>query len=97
MAAWPVATLDLHGCTAAEAERRVDGFLRQHTRSSPGEVIEIITGKGTRSEGRPVLPGLVRECLDGRWRRSVSDWAGTPGGGSVKVRLRGRRRGGTEG
>ncbi len=95
LAAWPTEVLDLHGATAIEAERRVDHFLQRHAAVSPGEVVEIITGKGIGSEGRPVLPGLVRELLTGRWRRSIREWAGTPGGGSVKVRLRGRRRNAT--
>lgn len=97
LAAWPVDVLDLHGDTAAEAERRVEGFLQRHAAASPGEVVEIITGKGLRSEGRPVLPGVVRGLLTGRWRRSIREWAGTPGGGSVKVLMRGRRGGAARG
>ncbi|MEQ9568751.1 MAG: Smr/MutS family protein [Longimicrobiales bacterium] len=91
LAAYPVARLDLHGCSAAEAERRVLNFVRTHAAASPGDVVEIVTGKGVRSVGPAVLPGLVRELLQGELKPSVAEWAGMPGGGAVKVRLRKRR------
>lgn len=96
LAAYPVASLDLHGSSAAEAERRVVNFVRTHAAGSPGAVVEIVTGKGVRSVGRPVLPGLVRELLQGELKSMVREWAGTPGGGAVKVRLR-KRSGGRRG
>ena len=56
--------------------------------TASGRVVHIITGKGTRSEGAPVLPRLVREMLDGELRDSVEESAGLPGGGGLAVRIR---------
>lgn len=86
----PVASLDLHGRSAVEAERRVASFVRTHASASPGAVVEIITGKGSRSAGPAVLPGVVRDLLYGELAPLVAEWAGTVGGGAVRVRLRGR-------
>ena len=61
--AQPVATLDLHGDVAFEAERRVRDFIRTHARISRGKVVHVITGRGRGSAGRPVLPGVVRRVL----------------------------------
>ena len=61
--ATPVATLDLHGDTALEAERRVKDFVATHARISGGQVIHIITGRVVGSRGRAVLPGAVRRAL----------------------------------
>jgi len=72
--ATPAATLDLHGDTAQEAERRVRDFIRTHARVSPGKVIHVITGKGRGSSGRPVLPGVVRRVLGGDVARFVADF-----------------------
>lgn len=62
--ATPVATLDLHGDLAHEAERRVRDFIRTQARISGGKVIHVITGRGRGSRGRPVLPGVVRRVLE---------------------------------
>ena len=70
----PAATLDLHGDTALEAERRVRDFIRTHARISSGRVIHVITGKGRGSAGRPVLPGVVRRVLGGDVARFVADF-----------------------
>ncbi len=91
MAAYPVASLDLHGFNAVQAEGRVRSFVRTHASASPGGVVEIVTGKGTRSAGPAVLPGLVRDLLQGDLKPEVAEWVGVPGGGAVKVRLRKRR------
>jgi len=71
----PVATLDLHGDTALEAERRVRDFIRAHARISGGRVVHVITGRGRGSSGRPVLPGVVRRVLGSDEARWVDDWA----------------------
>lgn len=92
ISAIPVATLDLHGSTAAEAERRVESFLRSRAGSSGGKVVEIVTGKGTRSAGPAVLPRVVRAQIDGPLSHLVSEWAGAMGGGAVRVRLRRTKR-----
>ena len=72
--ATPAATLDLHGDTALDAERRVRDFVRTHARVSSGKVIHVVTGKGRGSGGRPVLPGVVRRVLDGDVARFVADF-----------------------
>ena len=71
--ATPVATLDLHGDTALEAERRVKDFVATHARISRGKVIHIITGRGGRSGRRPVLPGAVRKALASEVSRFVEE------------------------
>lgn len=72
--ATPAATLDLHGDTAVEAERRVRDFIRTQARIAGGKVIHVITGRGRGSRGRPVLPGVVRKVLGGDVARFVQDW-----------------------
>ena len=84
----PVATLDLHGYTVEQARRRVRDFLTIHATVARSEVVHIITGKGSRSEGQAVLLGLVREMLDAELSEFVSESAGVPGGGGWVVRLR---------
>jgi DNA-nicking Smr family endonuclease len=83
----PVEVLDLHGMTAAQAERRLDFFFQRHRVTSPGRVVHIITGKGTRSHGAAVLPGLVRDLLAQYFVDFVAESAGLPGGGGVAVRI----------
>lgn len=62
--ATPAATLDLHGDTALEAERRVRDFVTTHAGISRGRVVHIITGRGLGSRGRAVLPGAVARALN---------------------------------
>ncbi len=86
----PEETLDLHGMSAQEAERRVEFFLDRWARSEPGAVLRIITGKGARSPGTPVLRGRVRELLDEELTGVVQEWAVDAGGGGFLVRVRRR-------
>ena len=84
----PVAAeLDLHGMRAAQAELRVESFLRAERVRVPGEVVRIITGKGSAG-GPPVLKGLVRDILEAG-AEGAGDFSWEVGGGSVLVRLRG--------
>jgi len=85
---FPVDTLDLHGCNADEGERRVRDFIEGWRRREPGVILRIITGKGLRSEGPPVLIGRVRELLVGPLSSVVADYVVEMGGGSYLVRLR---------
>jgi DNA-nicking Smr family endonuclease len=85
----PVETLDLHGMTKGQAETRVQFFFQRHAAMSPGRVVHVITGKGTRSAGAPVLPHLVREMLEHDLSSVVSEWAGLHGGGGFAVRIAG--------
>ena len=70
----PVATLDLHGDTAMDAERRVKDFVSTHARISRGKVIHIITGRGLGSRGRAILPGAVRKALSSEISRFVAEF-----------------------
>jgi len=72
--ATPVATLDLHGGTYLEAERRVRDFILTQSRIAKGQVVHIITGRGLGSRGRPVLPGAVRKVLKGEVSRFVKEF-----------------------
>lgn len=84
----PEATLDLHGDTAVEAERRVKDFIATHSRVSRGKVIHIITGRGLGSRGRPVLPGAVRRAMDSEISRLVEEWDQDLDEAGFLVRLR---------
>jgi DNA-nicking Smr family endonuclease len=83
-----VATLDLHGRTAAEAERLVRDFILTSTRSASGQVVRIVTGKGTGSAGKPVLLPLVRQWLETDLARYVDTVSLDTDGGSYLVRMR---------
>ena len=85
----PEAKLDLHGLSAREAEVQVCNFLEKHARTSSGKVIHIITGKGTNSDGPPVLPGLVARLLSEEFSEHVLERAGLVGGGAIAVRIGG--------
>jgi hypothetical protein len=79
-------TLDLHGLTAEEARRRAERWLRE--RAAEGErTVRIVTGRGNRSVGPPVLRGEIQALL-GEMRKLVRDWTMEAGGGAVRVELR---------
>lgn len=84
--AHPDQTLDLHGMKAHEAERRVESLLETWSRRQTGAVLRIVTGKGNRSAGAPVLLGTVEAILrdDPRVAEMVLD----AGGGGWLVRVR---------
>ncbi len=81
-------TLDLHGLTATEARVAVERFLGGAHRRHPGGLIHLITGKGRRSSGRPVLRGLVRGLLESGRFSEVAEWGPDLDGGGFLVRLR---------
>lgn len=83
----PVAKLDLHGLTGHQAELRLRDFMRTQSRLFSGKVVHIVTGRGTRSPGEAVLPGVTRNLLCGELDDLVAEMAGLPGGGAVAVRL----------
>ncbi len=82
------ATLDLHGMNAHQAQIRLEGFVRAQAAQHPGEVVEVITGKGNRSADGPVLQGLVRDVLDHQLAEFVGDISLARGGGAWLVRLK---------
>lgn len=88
LAAHPVKTLDLHGLTAAQAEARVRDFIMTCTRSASGQVVRIVTGKGTRSAGQPVLAPLVLRMLERSLAPYVGEFTADVGGGSYLVRMK---------
>ncbi len=81
--------LDLHGLTAAVAERRLEMFLDRVAVTAPGEVVRVITGRGAGSAGQPVLQQVVRDALNGWLAHRVADWAVDVGGGAYLVRVKG--------
>ena len=56
--------LDLHGCTADQAEHRLRVFLYGAQKSGRQSAVRVIHGKGLGSpEGKPVLMYKVADCL----------------------------------
>jgi len=82
------ASLDLHGLRAADAERRVMSFLETKARTHAGEVVKIVTGRGSRSDGPEVMRDLVRSLITEDLRHLVADWGIATGGGAYLVELR---------
>lgn len=64
----PQEQLDLHGCTALQAEQRTEAFVRGAVHAGLATV-RIIVGKGLHSQGRAVLPDVVAEKLSQLKRR----------------------------
>jgi DNA-nicking Smr family endonuclease len=58
----PQAKIDLHGCTAREAELKTEAFVRTACKKGL-RTIRVITGKGLHSEGEAVLPVVVEDRL----------------------------------
>ena len=58
----PQEQVDLHGCTATEAERRTENFLTRARRRHLKTVM-VITGKGLHSPDGPVLKDVVEAKL----------------------------------
>ena len=58
----PQESLDLHGCTAAEAEVKLTNFLNR-ARYHRLKTVLIITGRGLHSPNGPVLPEVVESRL----------------------------------
>lgn len=80
--------VDLHGLTGDEAERRLEMFLQRVSRTDPGGVVRVITGRGAGSVSGPVIQPLVRDALNGWLRDRVAEWAVDLGGGAFLVRVK---------
>jgi hypothetical protein len=79
--------LDLHGLTGGEARVRAELWLRD--RAAAGErTVVIVTGRGNRSQGLPVLRGEVEDVLARLQPGIVIGWESTDGGGGYRVKLR---------
>lgn len=79
-------TLDLHGHTADEAVRRAEGWLRERQREGV-RTVRVVTGRGTRSAGPPVLRGEVGALLESLRGSLVSYFTLDSGGGAFRVEL----------
>jgi DNA-nicking Smr family endonuclease len=82
---------DLHHLTAEEAALELEIFLVGWSRRRPGAVVRVITGRGNRSPGGPVLRPLVRRLLAGRLAAVVEQSSVEAGGGAYLVRVRAQR------
>jgi DNA-nicking Smr family endonuclease len=82
-------TYDLHGQTVLDAGTNAERFLRTQAKARPGEVVRLITGRGTGGGGAPIrtkVRSLLRAMReDGR---VVRDYMLEDGEGSFLVRLR---------
>jgi DNA-nicking Smr family endonuclease len=58
----PQEEIDLHHCTAQQAESAVLSFLAKAA-AMPLLTVRIIVGKGFHSKGEAILPGLVENLL----------------------------------
>lgn len=80
-------TLDLHGHTAEEARRRAERWLRE-MREEGMLLVRVITGRGRRSLGPPVLRGEIEELLRDLRGSVVASHSLDPSGGALRVELR---------
>jgi hypothetical protein len=79
--------LDLHGLTGEEAARRTERWLRDRQAEGARTVV-VITGRGLRSRGLPVLRAEVEHLLAGLRGSLVAGWEAGDLGGSLRVELR---------
>ena len=86
--ATPDSTLDLHGDSAHQAERRVKDFVRSQALLRGQRVIHIITGRGLGSKRGPVLLGVVKRLLDSELSAQVTEYDRDLDEGGFLIRLR---------
>lgn len=82
------AEVDLHGMQVTEALRRLEGFFDSCDRQAHVSVVRVITGKGNRSAGRPVLLNAVGDRLRDELGGRITDLVLDAGGGAWLARLR---------
>ena len=70
--------LDLHGLTGDEAVRRASVWLRSQ-RDGGERTVVVVTGRGNRSTGVPVLRAEVEHLLDRLRGELVVRWSGPEG------------------
>ncbi len=78
--------LDLHGLTGDDARLRADAWLRARHAERVRTVV-VITGRGNRSPGPPVLLGEVEHLLAELRGGVVESYALLAGGGGFQVEL----------
>jgi DNA-nicking Smr family endonuclease len=64
-------------------------FVERWERQRPGAVLEIVTGRGNRSAGAPVLKAAVEDVLREELADRITRWVVQPGGGAVLLELKG--------
>jgi DNA-nicking Smr family endonuclease len=84
----PVAVLDLHNHALSEVESAACGFILTWQKRASGSVVHIVTGKGRRSSGAPVLKPRVRQILKTQLQAAVRDWTKDLDDGGFLVLLR---------
>ena len=84
----PVAVLDLHHYAATEVEGATVNFILTWQKRASGSVVHIVTGKGRRSGGAPVLKPRVRQILKTQLQVAVRDWTKDIDDGGFLVLLR---------
>ena len=78
--------LDLHGLTGDDARLRAGAWLRAR-HAERARTVVLITGRGNRSPGPPVLLGDVEHLLAELRGGVVDSYALLPGGGGFQVEL----------
>lgn len=81
------AELDLHGADTASAGKQLEFFLDRLSRTRPGSVVRVITGKGNRSGEGPVLRPLVARLLAGPLARYVARHTMDSAGGAFLIQV----------
>ena len=81
------ADLDLHGLEGDAAELRLEHFVTRMAATSPGAVVRVITGRGNRSEGGPVLRPMVARMLETRLKKWVRCYRLDAGRGAYLMEL----------
>lgn len=85
--------LDLHGLSGERAIRRLSQELHAWRVQGVGRAL-VITGRGMKSEGRPILAPLVEKWFRSTEARAlgIAEWKATNRGGAFELRLdHGRR------
>ncbi len=75
------ASVDLHGLRAAEAEERLEAFLRDSAAAGARKVL-VVHGKGNHSPDEPVLKAVTRRVLERSPHAGRSGHADKAQGGS---------------
>jgi DNA-nicking Smr family endonuclease len=81
-------TIDLHGFRGDEVRTHLPRLLAEARRANPGCLIHVITGKGRRSPGAPVLKGVVRKLLRDQTPATIEAWAPDVDEGGFLIRMR---------
>src|SRR5690606_32655950 len=87
----PLPTLDLHGETAESARRLAERWLREQ-QAHGVRAVRVVTGRGRRSLGPPVLRGEIEDLLASLKGSVVDSAESDAAGGAFRVELRRPRR-----